>query len=288
MSILKKKAAGEAAANPGPADPMDEARAKVGKLSAVTAAAAFVAVGSLVAGAASISSAQGKVDEVYKDMTTVATAAADIQSGTVVTEKMISAMSIPSGYLPADSMSPEEARELVGTTAVVKIPSGDTLTRSTFTGNMNNSSLANKLSKGKVATTIAVTQQSDFAQSLLHHGDYVDLYYYIPWNKSSTAAKWGYKRAAFDRDDKADGIVDGKVKAKLASKVPVAALGSYLSANDMVTVNSSTGATTRASYSTVTVETDKATAEKIREVQDNKWTIWLTLSSTLDNGKGGK
>lgn len=283
MGFGKKKDKAQAAPS---SDPMDAAREKVGKLSVLTGVAAFVAVGSLVAGGAAMSNANAQVADAYKDMTTVAVAATDIQAGTTVDSSMLTTKQVPAAYLPADTMTADEASELVGTTAVVKVPAGDTLTHSTFTGNLNNSSLANKLSKGKTAVTISVTQQSDFAQSLLHHGDKVDLYYFIPYNTKTTAAKWGYKRSAFDRDDAADGIVDGKVKVKLASNVSVAALGSYLSNNDMVSTKK--GSSSKATYSTVTVECDKAAAEKVREVQDSKWTIWMTLGSTSDTLKGGK
>lgn len=263
----------------------DQIRLKVDRLSATCAVCVFITVCSIAAAGSAQTSVKRQIDDAHKEMTNIAVAATDIQAGATLTSDMFTEASVPKEYLGADVVAFDSAEDLIGSTAIVKVSAGTGLNTASFTGKKNNSSLANKLEKKQVATTIAVTASSDMAQSLLHQNDKVTLYYFLPYNEKTTAYRWKYNKKLFDIEDAKDGIVDGKVRVKLASNLPVSALGSCINYQDM-TKNGGSGSSTNASsanYSTVTVASTRAIAERIRAVQDDGYQIWFTLSATVDD-----
>lgn len=263
----------------------DQIRLKVDRLSATCAVCVFITVCSIAAAGSAQASVKKQIDDAHKEMTSIAVATADIQAGATLTSDMIAEASVPKEYLGGDVVAFGDAQDLVGSTAIVKISAGTGLTTASFTGKTNNSSLANKLEKKQVATTIAVTASSDMAQSLLHQNDKVTLYYFLPYNEKTTAYRWKYDKKLFDAEDAEDGIIDGKVRVKLASNLTVSALGSHIDYQDMVKSGESRSdtSTPSANYSTVTVASSSAVAERIRAVQDDGYQIWFTLSATVDD-----
>lgn len=225
----------------------DDVSAKVSRLATVTSISAFVAAGCLIFAFVTHSQASTALANVQADMRTIVTAATEIPQGATLSENMLTTEEIPSAYVEKDAAS--NIDEVLGKQAVVSLPEGGQVRQGALTGSDKSSSLASKLSKGKKAVSINVSTETDFAQSLLRQGDRVNLYSF-----------------------------DGDVKTRICKGVEVLALDGFISASDMGQSNTTT-------YSTVTVEVDNKTAERIRATQSAKKTIWLILNASVDNKK---
>lgn len=223
---------------------VDDVSAKVSRLATSTSISAFVAAGCLIFAFVTHSQASTALADAQADMRTVVVAAKAIPQGTTISEEMLTAAEIPSGYVDKDTVY--DIKDAVGKQAVVKTEKGGQLRQGTLTGSDGSSSLASKLSKGKKAVSIDVSTETDFAQSLLRQGDRVNLYSF------------------------ANGV-----KKLICKDVEVLALDGYTNYADM-----GQGAAT--SYSTVTVEVDNSTAETIRATQSSKTTIWMILNASVD------
>lgn len=244
--FVRKRSQGEPSKGNHSASTPDETSAKVSRLAAITSVSAFLATGCLVFAAVTSSQASSALSSVQADMAPVIIAVQDIPSGTTIEASMVSCTEIPSRYLGAGSLQTVE--EAVGKQAVVRIDANTPLRGSELTGSDTSSSLAGRLAKGMKAVSINVSTESDFAQSLLHQGDFVSLY-------------------CFDEQG---------AKKRVAGDVEVLALDGYVSYSELL------GAGTAASYSTVSVQVTAQKAEEIRALQAAGRTIWMVLSSSAD------
>lgn len=224
----------------------DETGAKVSRLATITSISAFVAVGCLAFAVVTHNQASSAMASVQADLTTAVVAAQSIPSGTTVEESMLTTAQIPSRYLGEGTL--QDLSDAVGKQAVVRIDANTPVRGSELTGSDASSSLAGRIAKGMKAVSIDVSTETDFAQSLLHQGDRVSLY-------------------RFDSEGK---------KELVTSDVEVLALDGYVSYQDLV------GASTAASYSTVSVQVTQQKAEEIRALQDQGTTLWMVLSSSAD------
>ena len=229
---------------------VEETSAKVSRLATAASISAFVATGCLIFAAVTHTQAASAVAAVEADMTTVVVAARDIPSGSTIREGMLTTAEIPSQYISDGTVS--DIEDAMGKQTVVRIDANSQVREGELNGEKNNSSLADKLAKGKKAVSIDVSTESDFAQSLLHQGDLVTLYCF-EGNSSGS-----------------------KTKVRIVKNAPVLALDGYTSYDDM----SPDGIT--ASYSNVTVEVNAKTAEKIRQIQDDGTVIWMVLTAASD------
>lgn len=223
----------------------DDVSAKVSRLATATSISAFVAAGCLVFAFITHSQASTALANAQADMRTVVVAAEKIPQGTTVSAEMLETTEIPSAYVDADTIC--EIDSATGKQAVIGTEKGGQLRQGALTDSEKSSSLSSKLSKGKKAVSINVSAESDFAQSLLRQGDFVNLYSF-----------------------------EGGTKRRICKNVKVIALDGYTSYSDM-----SQGSTV--SYSTVTVEVNNATAEDIRAAQSAKSTIWMILNANIDS-----
>ena len=223
----------------------DETSAKVSRLATAASISAFIATGCLIFAFVTHSQASTALASAKADLKTVVVAAKQIPSGTTVSADMLTTAEVPAACLGDDAVF--EADEVVGKQSVVRISENRPVHSADLTRSDGSSSLAGKISKGKKAVSINVTTETDFSQSLLHQGDRVSLY-------------------SFE---------DG-TKKKICEDVEELALDGYTSYADL----SRDGVF--ASYSTVTVEVTKSTAEAIRELQSKKTTIWMILTATAD------
>lgn len=232
--------------NEGSREPApDETSAKVSRLATAASISAFVATGCLIFAFVTHSQASTALASAKADLKTTVVAAKQIPSGTTISEEMLTTADIPAACLGDDAVC--DLSEAVGKQSVIKISANRPVHASDLTQSDGSSSLASKISKGKKAVSIAVTAETDFAQSLLHQGDRVSLY-------------------SFEEG----------TKTRICRDVEVLALDGYTSYADL----SRDGVA--ASYSTVTVEVPNSTAERIRELQSKGSTIWMILTATAD------
>lgn len=227
----------------------DLTRQKVSRLSAITAVACAVAVVSAGYAGVATSSLQQELDDATAGQTLALVSASKIPAGSVITEDMLTTVSVPASYLSQGAIV--DAADAIGCTSLVTIEANSQISAGLLSGKRNGSSLAGSLESGQKAVSITVTAETDFACSLLHQGDLVSLYY---WSGEGSQ----------------------KQKHRIARDVEVVALDGYVSYADL----SADGVT--ASYSTVTVAVKDKLAQEIRELQDNDVTIWMVLTAAVD------
>lgn len=223
----------------------EDMSAKVSRLATATSISAFIATGCLVFAFVTHSQAASALASAKADLKTVVVAAEQIPCGATISEEMLTTADVPGHCLGEDTAT--QVEDVVGKQAIVRIDENCPLRGAELNQTDTSSSLASKISKGKKAVSINVTTESDFAQSLLHQGDRVTLYSF-----------------------------ENGVKSRICKDVEVLALDGYTNYADL----SQDGVS--ASYSTVTVEVTRSTAEKIRELQSEKETIWMVLTATAD------
>lgn len=243
---IAQKAKGNPQGGDGPDKSQNDINAKVTRLATIASVSAFIATGCLIFAFVTHSQASTALADVESDMRTAVVAAKQIGQGTTITEEMVTTTQIPGRYIASDA--PSSIEEVVGRQAVVRMGENDQVRAANLNRSDGSSSLSSRISKGSKAVSISVNTETDFAQSLLHQGDHVSLY-------------------CFD---------DEGTKTRICKDVEVLALDGYTSYADL----SQDGVT--AEYSTVTVEVKKSTAEKIRQIQDQKTSIWMVLTASTD------
>lgn len=271
MGIGKKKEAGtenltgRAAARVTTAE---TAKKKVSRLSAVTGICAAVAAASLVFAGVTWMTTNQRLEEQKATLTPVACLTETVPAGSILKASMLTTKDVPSAYVAEGAMTLDDAKGLVGERTLVELGAGEQVTASDVTGIDGDSAYGNRLEKSEKGVSIKVDAETGLAQSLLHQGDKVDLYYYTPVRASD-----GKQR--YDSEGK-----PAVTKHVLARGLTVGALNGYTSYDDI----SSDGVTS--SYSTVSVNASKKVAEKIREVQGSGTKIYMVLQANVDFAQG--
>lgn len=270
MAIGKKKEAGtenltgHAAARVTTAE---DAKKKVSRLSTMTGICAAVAAASLVFAGVTWVTTNQKMEEQKATLTPVACITKTVPAGSVLTADMLTMKDIPANYVSEDALGHDEAQALIGQRTLVTLGAGEQISSADVTGINGDAAYGNRLEESDKGVSIVVDAESGLAQSLLRQGDKVDLYYYTP-------VRDGNGKQRYDEEGK-----PAVTKHVLATEVTVGALNGYTSYNDI----SADGITS--SYSTVSVNVDKKTAEKIREVQGSDTKIYMVLNANVDTAE---
>ena len=268
MAIGKKKEAGTEKLTGTAATRVtaaEDAKKKVSRLSAVTAICGAVAAASLVFAGVTWLTTNQKLEAQNATLTPVACIAKAVPAGSVLTADMLTMKDIPSAYVAEDALGHDEAQGLIGQRVLVNLGAGEQISLADVTGINGDSAYANRLEHAEKGVSISVDAESGLAQSLLHQGDKVDLYYFSP-------DRDGNGKQRYDSEGK-----PSVTKHTLATGVTVGALNGYTSYSDI----SADGKT--ASYSTVSVNVDKKTAEEIRQLQASDTKIYMVLQASIDS-----
>lgn len=174
---LSPRGAGASRAKSAPAHnasrSLDDASARLERLSRGVLISTVVAVASLGFGIASSAAAQAQVETVTGDMHPVVIASKAIAAGTTITADQVSLVEVPATYLVDGALA--DAGALIGKTVCVSVPANTQMSGSLIADLGNTSSASAKIPAGQRAVTVNVTASTGLS-SLLRCGDRVEVY----------------------------------------------------------------------------------------------------------------